>query len=312
MDQSKNRKNGALLLGMYISLLLIVLFVPILSTIAIFLLPVPFVIYVARYGFKSAMFMILGALVFSILFGAVFTVPVTIFMACGGVMIGYSIHKQATAYQTLANGAAGFVFGFILLALISQFIFDVNIVKVVDQTMDDSIAVSQGFMKQFGMEGQTEKETTLIKEQIDYVKNLFPVILAVIITLMAWFVQWISYKLLNRKEVNKLRFPAFRTFQLPGGFIWLYFFTMIFAFFNMEPGETAFLFAQNIYMFVGLFIVIHGYSFLFFYADHKKIPKIIPILVIILTLLFPAFLYLIRIIAIFDMSLRIRDRIVKK
>lgn len=50
MNQSRKLTDGALLLVIYVMLLLITIFVPILTMIGMFLLPIPFILYTARHG----------------------------------------------------------------------------------------------------------------------------------------------------------------------------------------------------------------------------------------------------------------------
>ncbi|WP_188455424.1 YybS family protein [Virgibacillus oceani] len=312
MIGSKKLTDGALLTAIYIVLLLVAFYIPLIELIATFLLPIPFIIFASRHDWKPALVMLSVSAVLSGLFATVLSLPLTILMGIGGIMIGSAIHKGLSSYETWARGTVGFVIGIVFIFLVTQLVFDVNIVNEMDSMIDESMQISQDIMEQFGLAEQAEEQMELIDQSVAMLKNLIPVGIALIAIVMAFLSQWISYKVINRLDNKKLHFPPFRDLVFPTALVWIYFFTLIVSYFQLDRNGTLFLAVNNILVLTGLLMTIQGFSFIFYFAHQKNKSKALPIGSVILTLLFPfLLLYLVRILGIIDIGFRLRDRIVQ-
>lgn len=313
MNQSKKITDGALMVGLFVIIMFITLLVPIISILGLLFMPVPFVIYASKYNFKPSLLVLAATMALSMLFATIFTFPLVVLMGFGGIMIGTSIHKKVSAYETWARGAFGFAIGLLLIFVISQTVFQVQWVDELDGMITESMEMSTNLFKEFGMKEQAEEAQTMIHDQVDLLKNLLPVAIAIIAIIQAFISQWISYKVINRLERRKLHFPSFRNLQFPVALVWIYFFALILSLLNSDPSSTFYIAAQNVLLLTGLLIAIQGLSFIFFFAHHKKMSKAIPILSVILTIIFPMLLlYLVRILGIIDLGFKLRDHLNKK
>lgn len=309
MSRSKVLTDGALLTAIYIVLLLISVFIPAIGLVATFLLPVPFVVFASKYDWKPALIMFVASILFSSLFATVFSIPSTVLMGLGGLMLGSAIHKKLTPYETWARGTLGFIVGLLFIFLTSQLVFNVSWVDEIDSMIDESMQMSKSLMEQFGLEGQ-EDQLAIMEQQVSMLKDLIPVGVAFIAILLAFISQWISYKVINRLEKKNFSFPPFRDLRLPVSLVWIYFFSLIFMLFDLDPSGLFYQAVNNVLVLAGLLMTIQGFSFIFFYAHQKKKSKAIPIVIVIVTLLLPTILlYLVRILGIIDIGFRLRDRI---
>lgn len=310
MNQSKQITEGALIIGVFIVLLVIAMFVPAAIIVTIFLLPVPFVFYAARYDWKPSLLLFAVAILLTLLFATFLSLPITLLVGIGGIMIGSAIHHGLSPYETWGKGAIGFIAGILLVFLFVQFILQVNLIEKLNVMLDESMEVSQDLMGQFGLADQAGDQLALIQEQMSMVVDLVPVGLAFVAIVLAFIAQWVSYKVLNRLDNKQLRFPPFRSLRFPAVVIWVYFITLLLTFVELDPNSIFYLAVVNIMSLAGLIMTIQGLSFIFFYAHHKKWPKAIPVVSIILTLLLPfLFLYFVRILGIIDIGFGLRDRI---
>src|SRR5690625_7819541 len=100
MNQSKQITDGALLIGVFIVLLLIAMFVPAAILVAIFLLPVPFVLYASRYDWKPSLLMFAVAILFTLLFATYLFLSIMILFGIAGIMIGVTLHNGFSPYDT--------------------------------------------------------------------------------------------------------------------------------------------------------------------------------------------------------------------
>src|SRR5699024_11288530 len=75
MYQSKKITEGALLLAIFFAILLLSFFVPFIILFAVFLLPITFVIYSAKYDWKIAYIFLAIAFLLSILISPMILLP---------------------------------------------------------------------------------------------------------------------------------------------------------------------------------------------------------------------------------------------
>jgi uncharacterized protein YybS (DUF2232 family) len=312
MNKSKQLTDGALLSAIFIVLMLITAYVPVLSLLSLLILAVPFIIFAAKYSWKPSLIMLVATSILTMIFATFLAIPLPILAGLGGIMIGSAIHQNSTPYETWARGTLGFVMGMLFTFLFSYFILQINIIGEFDQQVDQVLEMSKQMMVDLGMEQEAEEEFILLEQQVNVFKNLVPVGIVLISLLFALLNQWISYKILNRIEGKQLRFPKFRNLRFPTAVIWIYFLAILVSFFQTESNGTIVIALQNILMLVGLLMVIQGFSLIFFYAHNKHLSKAIPVIAIVLTVFFaPLLLPLVRILGIIDIGFGLRDRITK-
>ncbi|WP_042147706.1 YybS family protein [Paucisalibacillus sp. EB02] len=312
MNKSKQLTDGALLSSIFIVLLLITVFVPVLSFFTMFLLAVPFVIFAAKYDWKPSLIMLFVVIVLSILFATILSLPLPILSGLGGIMIGSGIHRKKSPYETWARGTIGFATGILIIFVFAYVVLQINIIEEFNLIVNESLVMSKEMMMTFGMGEVSEEQFNLIEQQMNIYKQLIPVFIVFSSILLALINQWVSYKILNRIERKQLRFPKFRNLRFPTSIIWIHLFAIIGTLFQTETSGTFFIALQNIIMLTGLLMILQGFSFIFFYSHHKKLSKAIPIIAIVLAVLFaPILLPLVRILGIIDLGFGLRERMVK-
>src|SRR5699024_3095428 len=107
---------------------------------------------------------------------------------------------------------------------------------------------------------------------------------------------------------KKLFFPKFTTFNFPISLIWIYLITIVLSFINLDPDSTLYLAYVNAEVICIAFLVIQGFSFIFFYFEHKKMNRFLPIIITIISFIIPLFMYIIRIIGIIDLGFSLKKQ----
>jgi uncharacterized protein YybS (DUF2232 family) len=313
MKDSKKITDGVLFTVIFM-LLMLGTFIPVLAIICMFLLPVPFVLYTARHNIKPAFLMYAAAILLTVLLATLFSLPLTVTTGLGGILLGYSVYKGLSAYETWARGTFGFIIGMLFTFIYSQVLLGVNWINDLRQMMTDSVEMSLSILPSMGVPGEElEQLEQMMYAQVDYMVQLLPVWLVLTAALAALVSQWISYKIMNRLEDRNLYFPPFRELQLPASLIWIYLIAILLMLIDTDPAGTFSIMVQNVVMLVGLFMIIQGFSFIFYYAHHKNWSKAIPVLSVVVTLLFPGiFIILVRVLGVLDIGFKLRDRIEKK
>ncbi|QGS69831.1 DUF2232 domain-containing protein [Oceanobacillus sp. 143] len=70
-------------------IMLLSIFIPIFSI----LLPIPFILYSAKYDWKPTLLMFVVAILLAVIFTTILSLPTVVLMGLGGIMIGNAIYK---------------------------------------------------------------------------------------------------------------------------------------------------------------------------------------------------------------------------
>lgn len=309
MNNSKQVTDGAILTTIFIVLLLIS-FIPLLSVITAFLLPIPFIIFTYKHGWKPALVMVMAAFLLGFILKNIVALPVTIIATIGGVVIGRAMHQKRSAYETWAQGTAGFAVAIVLSILFIQFTFDVNFSAEIDKQMSSLVNQFDTIAEQVELREEATEQFDLIKEQMGLVMNLFPLAIVMASLLHAFISQWITYKLMNRIEQKNYRFPPFRELTFPSAILWVYLITMLITLTQPDPEGMLFITVQNVLMLAGMLIMIQGVSFIFYFLYIKELSPALSVIGIILVIFFaPIAFPLLRILGIIDMGFKLRERL---
>src|SRR5699024_5791495 len=277
MKQSKQITDGALMLALFVIFILLILFVPMLSPIIMFLLPIPFIVYTAEYDWIAALILAVGAMIILTVILLNFTsIPIVVFASAGGIVIGASMYGGKNPYKTWANGAVGFIIGILFAYLFTQYLFEVNWVNEIDAMIAESLQMSKDMVEQFGFT-QIDEQFELVEEQFAHITDQLPAGIVIVSIVFAFLSQWVSYKYLNVFKDKEYKFPPFRQLKLPVALVWIYFFALLVTLLGLKPDEIVYIFASNIIVLVGFLLSIQGFSFIFFYAHYKRWSKAIPI-----------------------------------
>ncbi|MGR9048076.1 YybS family protein [Halobacillus faecis] len=314
MNDTKRLTEGALMTGLYLLLLLVIIFMPgPIGSILLLILPVPFVFYSYRYGWKPGVLMFIGSLIFTLLFATVFSLPITLLAGFGGLALGGAMHAKRSSYETLAIGSVGFSIGLLAIFLLTQLFLGVNWMEELRNSMNQAFSTVEGLFSGMMQGEEVKQDIEDFRELIDFIPDIVPSVLAMAGVFMAFVSQWATYKLINRIENQSMRFADFKNFKLPTSVLWYYFVAMILNYVTMDGNDLIYLAAVNVFILTGALIVLQGFSFVFFYAWKKKWSKVIPILVVVFSILLPQIvMYLVRIIGIIDIGFPMRERVEEK
>lgn len=311
MNKSKQLTEGALLTAVYIVLLLIVFFIPVLQIVGIFVLPVPFVIYAAHHGWKPSIVMAVVVLLLTAMFATIVSLPMSLLSAIGGIVIGNGMHQKKNAYDIWARGTVAYVIGFVLILALLQLVFSINIFNEINMIIDEMMATLNSITSQLQLGTDVESQLEIIEEQMRQFPDLLPSTMVIMSIIYALITQWVSYKVINRLNRENYSFPPFKQLNFPPAIIWLYLITFIVSFIGgVEQGSTLGIVIVNAMALLSILLIIQGFSFIFFIADHKKIHKAVPIGAVVVTLLIPfIFMFLIEITGIIDLGISLKKRI---
>jgi uncharacterized protein YybS (DUF2232 family) len=272
------------------------------------MLAMPFVVFSARRGWKQGIYLLLAALILTMLFGSFLSIPTTLLFGTSGIVIGYLYKKNRSRFEVLSFGTIAFLLNLLLLYGVITTIFDINPIEEAKKVADESILMTREMMEGFG---QTFNDDQLkqLEQALDMAPLMIPTVIVLVSVLLAFITQLISTPVLKRLGFQIEKWPPFRTLRLPRSLIWYYLLVMILMIVPMDQNSTLFLGVFNLFYILQLLMVLQGLSFIFHYCYHKNIAKGIPITILILTLFLPFLLYIVRIIGIIDLGFNIREKI---
>ncbi|MFB1050687.1 YybS family protein [Paraliobacillus sp. JSM ZJ581] len=311
MNDIQKLKEGLTMGSLFGLLLLIVVFIPGSELIALFVLPVPFVLYASRYGYRSTLLLggiVLGFSVILSLFLFIGAIPLTLLAISAGAFIGHAIFQKRHSYETWALGSVGVTIGLLIIFVMIQVFSEVDLIEQYQSVIDESIEITKSMTETTGFQ-LAKDDLDLIKQQMNQMITLFPSILVLISIGIAFIIQWTSYKIISFRNKKRLSFPAFRTFQFPKGVIWIYLIAILLAMFPIEETGSLAAVVLNTTNLIGGLFSLQGISFILFYCHQKRLSIAYPILIILSCIIFlPIGIYLTRILGIIDIGFGVRGR----
>lgn len=249
--------------------------------------------------------------VLTLILGAI-SIPLTLLMGLMGITIGYCLKREQPFIMLFVNTVL-VVLGVILAILGGAvWILKVNLIEKFFDIADASMAQSTEILESFGQ--------TISKERLENVNDMFEMmntllptllVLASVIIVILFFL--VSQPFIKRFSTMKIQWPLFRELQLPKSLLWYYLLTMVLTL-VVNPEKTSFMYLAlvNLMFILQIFILLQGYSLVFYFAHIKKWPKVIPYLVIVGSFILPMVQSIVRILGIIDLGFPFRQSIAKK
>ncbi|MFC5711628.1 YybS family protein [Thalassorhabdus alkalitolerans] len=308
MQRTKALTEGALLTGLFIVLMLMALWVPVINMIVLWFLPLPFIVYVVRHGVGAGLVMWGVAFLLSFIISGLFGFPFTFFFGAGGIIVGEMIRRKKEALAVLVGGSLAYIFGLLLLYIGSIVLFDINVVQTSQEMMRQSMETAENMLGGLGQE--TDEEAMAVwREALDQLQYLIPVILILTGITFALVTQLIAHVILRRLREPVEPFPPFREVNFPRSLLWYYLVAAVLVIVGLEEGTSMYIVVANIFPILELAMTIQGITVMFTYTHAKSMSKALPILLVIVGIFLPFILYLIRILGIIDLGFNLKKRI---
>ncbi|KON66725.1 hypothetical protein AKG34_22175 [Peribacillus butanolivorans] len=312
MNSGRRIAEGGALLALYCILLFITVHIPIVGIFTLFFLPVPFILVTNKQKISWALGYLFVASLLSILIATILSVPMTLLMGATGITIGYFLKKDKPMAPMFISAVLVFLGGTLLIYAASVLVFDVNYIEKSMVMVEESIDSSVGIMESFD-QASTEQIKKRMYETIDLLNTLMPSLFVVTSVIMVLLIFFAAHPILKRFSDKTLKWPHFRDLRLPKSLLWYYLITMLLALFvNTDKNSYVYMAITNLFFILQFFILIQGYSLVFYISRVKSWTKAIPILIVVASLLHPIFITIIRFLGIIDLGFPFRETIKKK
>ncbi|MEH6940870.1 YybS family protein [Bacillus sp. JJ722] len=313
MNKGRELAEGGVLLAIYAVMLFIVIYIPFAGMIMMFLLPVPFILYGIKYDLQKSFLFLGAAVLLTIIISSFLTIPLTIMYGLVGIIMGYHIRANKSKLQMFVVSVLTFIACLLAMFIISIVFFDFNFVSETINIMEEAIDQSASIVSSISQGEQMQPMIDQLKSSLAFVETLLPSFLVITSTVLVAIIFLACKPIINRVSDQKFEMSPIRDITLPKSLLWYYLFIMIVSLvINPEQGSFSFTVISNLLIALQFFILIQGYSLLFFLSNAKGLPKALPITVTIFTFIVPIFLSFIRILGIIDLGFPIREKVANK
>ncbi|MED1899955.1 YybS family protein [Bacillus thuringiensis] len=309
MKQTKFITEGAALLAIYVILLLISKYVPILGTVVTFALPLPFILLTIRHKLSNVLMIFVAALFVTIIVSQPMNLVKTIMFGLIGIVLGYMYKTRKKPVEILIAGTLAYLIGFVLIYVASIKFFNIDIMKQMQSMFSESMVQSEKIVSATGMPISKEQKE-LLTQMNDILQSLFPSILVLVSVCFSWITVIISGSVLKKLKHDIISWPKFKDIQLPKSIVWYYvIFILLATFIKVEPTSYLHMVFSNLYVIFALLLVLQGLTFISFLAYRKGFTKGVPIISFIVCMFIPMLFPLVTILGIIDLGISLRSKI---
>ncbi|MFJ6206214.1 YybS family protein [Bacillus pumilus] len=312
MKQTKALVEGAIMISIFSVMMLFYLYVPLLSIIFFLAAPIPIILYTIRHGLKKGIAAGAIGIVISFLIGSLAgLMSAPILIAAGlGMGVFYSRRQPGNAIVT---GALIYLFSFLISFIVSVQLFQVDIMGIAKESVEQMIPMLESVLKQSGASEQNiAKQLKQFREMQDAALNALPVALLIGVTLLAFVNHWFVQPLIKRFVKDMPVLKKFKDMRLPKSMVWYYLLTLLLMLIQTEKGSFLWLVQTSAFQILFILVLIQGFSFIFYYCHEKSISKAVPIFAIVLGVLYPPVGVIVRIIGIADIGFDLREKVKNK
>nr|WP_249118371.1 YybS family protein [Bacillus pumilus] len=288
------------------------LYVPLLSIIFFLAAPIPIILYTIRHGLKKGIAAGAIGIVISFLIGSInglMTAPILIAVGLG-MGVFYSRRQPGNA---IIAGALIYLFSFLISFVVSVQLFQVDIMGIAKESIEQMIPMLESVLKQSGASEQDiAKQLKQFREMQDAALSALPVALLMLVTLTAFVNHWFVKPLIKRFVKDMPALKKFKDMRLPKSMVWYYLLTLLLMLIQTEKGSFLSLVQTSAFQILFILVLIQGFSFIFYYCHEKSISKAVPIFAIVLGVLYPPVAVIVRIIGIADIGFDLREKVKNK
>ncbi|MBH0158302.1 YybS family protein [Fictibacillus sp. 5RED26] len=313
MRNTKVLVEGAVVSGIYTLLFLISMYIPLFSLVSLFILPLPFIIYLYRQDLKAGL--LLWAVTFgvSLAFAGLNGIIVTLFAGLTGIVMGELYRRKKPAFAVLLGASLSNIVNMLGTLAIAQVFMGINFVKELETQFQSAIGTAEDLYKSGGQDPtQIEK----FKEQAELIPMMLPTYIIGGAVILAFLTHIAARMLMKRMRYDVPSFPPFREWNLPKSFLWYYIIAIVLTFSMPEKGTSLYIVTINLYMILSFVLIIQGFTVIFYYAWIKNWKRKRIILLIILLFLLNSFLPIplevVKFLGIIDLGFMIKKRLKPK
>ncbi|MEH7096448.1 YybS family protein [Neobacillus vireti] len=313
MKNVRNLTEGAILLAALTVFLLITIYIPPLSIISVFILPLPFIMFSAKNNLKYIAVFFIAAFLISFISSSLQGLGLMALFGTAGVVMGYMTQKTKSRSAILIGSTLTFIVGLIIFYVILVTFMNINFIQEMNTMLNQSMKQSEAMLKALGNEEQIKLMKAQNANLIKNIQQLAPGYLITVSIVYAFITQWICFPIAKRFGITVPSWGKFRNLRLPKSLLWYYLAALGgYLLFHPQEGTYLYLALINARFVLELFLLVQGLACLFYIFHQRSIGKGLAVFIVILSFILPIVHYIIMILGITDLGFDFRNRFVKK
>ncbi|MDQ0233168.1 YybS family protein [Metabacillus malikii] len=311
MKRTQVITEGAILLALFLLFLMIALYVPVIGTILLFILPLPFIIFTQRHGISLSIVLLITGCILSIIFGNVTNILIAAMFGSTGIVMGLMYRRRQTI-GAIIGGSLAYTLGLIIIYIGTIYLLNIDLIKDSFQLMRDSIQQSKSLINSLNPDVDVNQQIKQVESGLKLMEVIIPSVIVITGVIFAFISHSFAIPILQRLRLDVPPIKLFREMKLPTSLVWYYLFVTVLSMFKTDSGGFYYIAVSNIFIILQFFIILQGCSFIFYYVYRKGLPKAIAYIAVIGSILIPILLYIVRILGIIDLCFPLRDKMEKK
>ncbi|MFJ8064285.1 YybS family protein [Psychrobacillus sp. NPDC096426] len=300
--QSNYLTYGSMMIALFVITLAIVVYVPFVSILISFIVPLPIAWYSVKFERKHALLVTLIAVILSGLIGGIAGLIFGVTLAPLGFIIGNSIRtNQSKFYVLMASG----IYLLIITAMqyiVSILVLNINILTQFLEALEISYKQVGNIMELAGQLPANYDE--MVDQLLLLFKMIIPSLYIGTVYIYAFLYVIINFSILNKLKLDVPKFSKFMDFRLPKAVLWYYLIVSIFTLFvTFEIGTFGYLLFVNAALILKVLLFLQGVSLIHYYFYVQGWPKWSMILASILAV--PLYTFTI-ILGVLDLGFNLR------
>ncbi|WEG12805.1 YybS family protein [Pullulanibacillus sp. KACC 23026] len=302
--------EGAASTVLFVIILLLTSYVPIIGIISIFLLPIPIMYFTSKQGYKSGLIVFLSCFIITILVTDLLRACVAVFFLLIGLVMGELLKRKCSAIQLLIAGTCSNIVVLLIAYGICAFLFHINPINWITNQILKSIDLTLKMSPYLQGNKDAMKQFEAMRAQAKNMSQLAPALLVAISAMYALIIEILSGAVLKRLRVPFPKWQPFREWRFQRQLVWYYLGDLILMYWVGDKwGSTGSMVFYNIFYILEIIMVIQGLAFIYYFFYQRKQGLLFPNLITVFSILIPPVLYIVLILGIIDLGFDFRSRI---
>lgn len=301
--------HGAITATIFIVLLLVVLYAPFISLVATLFIPLPFLVHMLRYGWKSTLLVGAVASVITLIITPLAVILAIMATTVGGVMGYFYAHNKGT-FAPVIGGTITYLANYLLTFVLMYAVLDINLMQAIEEYVNEIMAMTEGTAN-FLQLPMSAEQLEMYRQSVHLLPYLFPSVLILSSMAIASLNHIVNRPILRRLGHPIEALPPFREWTFPKSLLFYYFIVLlaILLGFVKEPGTATFVIVMNIQPILEVLLFIQGLAVIAYFGHQRNMGKALLVVTIILTLLFSTIVMMIvRLLGLFELGMGLRKR----
>lgn len=300
-DNARKITYGAMMIAIFVIMLAISVYVPLLGAVTSLFIPLPILLYRLRYDRAASILVTITGIVLSLIGGLVLF-PVAILFGPVGLIIGDTIRSgKSKLYTFMATGLTILIIT-ILTYVATVFFLGINVIEEGMKTLRTLQEKYLLLMEKYG--DVPEKFSEQMEQSMDLTLVAIPSAFMIASFSFAFIIVLLNLAISKRLGHAVPNFPPFRTMKIPLLTVWFYLLVLLLPLITtVEEGTTLYLIVINATFILRFLFILQGISFIHHYMYEMKLPKWVTVISTIIAILLSPITIL---LGILDIGMNIR------